>query len=454
MKWPFARNIAIGLASAVAVVWLPLPEAGACGFPWIEPKSYFENVDYQGHVHVVEKLAELEIDGLYKPLPIYVVFNSSYGIAPHAGAFEIPLLESKIVQLDENNFLLRSPSGWLLPFLRTKDKTILNGAMGMKAEIKEDRITVWSDCGDRLVFQRGRLVEIEQNGVKLLYSYQGDKVSQIRDGFGKPIMEVRTDAQTRKVMELVIPQRNPIQFSWGTKPVVQVFQGKRLIGGTVDAVTKFTLPTGDTKSFEFEVDGDLLPLIKCDGDERLAWNPETLLIEKSREWSYSVKPVKERFEYAAIDRVDSGGRRESWHRDSMRGTETWQKDGVRSVSSYFASGRMTGALRKIEVLREGQTQKEVTYQASYNEEGNLIRELSQETLREFDKSGVVQKVVSTDGKVLYQQVESAVPISAEGFVTSVLERATGKELRMYRDNRLLGSLELDEKGRVIKINNE
>src|ERR1035437_4278891 len=95
---PPLRSNKVRWKTSILLALLPV-KTFACGLNWSEPVSHFENVDYQGNVHIVRKLGEVE------KLPIYLIFNSSYGNSPYAGSgFEIPILESRMWQVDENRF--------------------------------------------------------------------------------------------------------------------------------------------------------------------------------------------------------------------------------------------------------------------------------------------------------------------------------------------------------------
>jgi hypothetical protein len=83
----------------ILALLLPL-KAMACGLDWSPPVSHFENVDYQGNVHIVRKISEVE------KLPLYLIFNSTFGNSPYVGSgFELPFLEARMWQVDEGRLL-------------------------------------------------------------------------------------------------------------------------------------------------------------------------------------------------------------------------------------------------------------------------------------------------------------------------------------------------------------
>lgn len=381
----FARKIDWIAAACL----LAVPSAAhACGISWNEPRSFFENVDFQGHVHIVEKIGALDIAEKHRPLPIYLIFNSSYGASPYTGAFEVPILESKIVQTGEDTFLLRSPSGWLLPFVRNKEKTILSGPVGMKGEIKGDQITVWTDCGDRLLYRRGRIAEIQKKDVKLIYVYSGDLVSQIQDSGGKSLLSVKIDPRSGKVAELLIGSGESIKFGWGTRPIVHNLQGRNLIGATQDAVATIALTNGDTKEIEFAVDANIRPSIRMNDGAKIYWNAATLLVEEADGWTYQVKPSGQALGKADIGRKNREGRVEFWYHDPARGLQSEQRsNGIFKKVERYSSGILAGKIRSMEnQTPKGQEIKRMVY----DETGKRIRMVSSVdgvTTFEHDKQG-------------------------------------------------------------------
>ena len=186
---------------SIVLLLLPL-EVVACGLDWSHPKSYFDNVDFQGHVQIAQKVADME------NLPIYLIFNSSYGNSPYAGAgFEIPLLESRIWQRNENEFAMKSPSGEMSLLRRTnaKDPTILEGSGGWKGVVKDDTISVWLPCGTKMVFRNGRISTMQLINDQYSYHYQGNRVESIHVN-GRSMLEVQCDGETGRVTGIGFPR--------------------------------------------------------------------------------------------------------------------------------------------------------------------------------------------------------------------------------------------------------
>ena len=113
----------------------------------------------------------------------------------------MPLLESRIVQMDENSFKMERPDGWFRVLTRESKapKILSNG--DWKAEINGETITAWAECGSKLVFQRGRIVSMQLKDRKFDYIYDGNKVSEIREG-AVPLLRVEREMVSGEVTGL------------------------------------------------------------------------------------------------------------------------------------------------------------------------------------------------------------------------------------------------------------
>lgn len=355
------------------MLWFwPQGKAYACGISLSEPRSFYDGVDFQGHVHLIEKLGDLQVGEVN--LPIYLILNSGDGYeSPYSGVFDIPLLSSRMEQVDENTFLLRSPTGWFLPFVRhRRDKNILDGSSGMKALIDDAKgtITVWAECGSKAVFSRGRIVELQIKDAKLTYVYSGDRVSEIREG-GNTLLKVNSDSKTGEVSGLSLGLKQDINFSWGQRPIVQSIQGRQVISGMQKTLAKIALPNGTEKIFEFAVDDQMQPTLKIDGKQEISWNPETRLANKVGDWTYTIEPPKDRFANAAISRSNGKGT-ESWFHDGRKGEETIiSLDGTKQVKTWFTTGVLANKIRKLSIMEPGGKNRLTTF--GYNENGDLLR---------------------------------------------------------------------------------
>ncbi|MBE2205690.1 MAG: hypothetical protein IAE94_15265 [Chthoniobacterales bacterium] len=354
-------------------IFLPSVVFG-CGIGWTEPKSHFEGVDYQGHVMHVEKLGDLHA-GKGLSLPIFAVFTSHSGNdSPYAGhGWTVPLLESRMLQVDENGFKLDQPDGWFRMFGRDKNNpNILNGQGGWKAEIRGDTITAWADCGSKLVFNKGRLVSMQLKDRKFDFLYEGNRVSEIREG-AMPVLRVEKEAISGEVTGLRLADNRQIGLERSERPRVQVINNQNLVGGMGQSLSKITRADGTVRTIDYAVDDKLNPTMKL-GDRLIVWNPASKKIVKDGDWTYDIKAGAGPFDNAAIGRKNAQNQSEFWHRDGVKGEEIVQEiDGVKKRVSWFTSGKLAGKLRSRTIFESSNRVDQTSY--SYDEKGRALREV-------------------------------------------------------------------------------
>src|SRR5690606_32226464 len=100
-----------------------------------------------------EKLGEIPTSGSFK-LPLYLNFRANRNSnSPGLGVrgFTLAATDANAVALNENSFLIHTPAGRYKVFTRDKvQPNVLHGGGNWKGEIKEQTLTIYSDCGDRI----------------------------------------------------------------------------------------------------------------------------------------------------------------------------------------------------------------------------------------------------------------------------------------------------------------
>jgi hypothetical protein len=385
----------------ILALLLPL-KAMACGLDWSPPVSHFENVDYQGNVHIVRKIGEVE------KLPLYLIFNSTFGNSPYVGSgFELPFLEARMWQVDEGRFQAKMPTGWLWIFQRTKDPTVLEGNAGWKGVIKDDTITAWAPCGDKITFKTGRIASMKIKEDLYSYNYRDGRVASVEKN-GKPVLEIKRDAMSGEVTGIALPGTwDAIGLAaTAERPVVESIGGKNVVSRVEKTLGEVTPASGGGKvAFEQTVNGELNPTIKL-GDQLIAWNPATKKIVKDGEWNYDVKPGAGPFDNAAIGRENARNQSEFWHRDNAKGEEIVQGiDGSKKVTTWFTSGKLVGRKREqITLSPSGEPFRKKKF--IYDNDGSILRAsqngkiLSQwETVRRSEDSSYARVERHGDGRL-------------------------------------------------------
>ncbi len=429
-----SRVSALSIVAAIcASVLLATEQGQACGMSWSEPRSHFEGVDYQGNVMLVERFGEIDAgEGL--KFPFFAVFGSNSGNnSPYAGyGWTVPLLEAKITQVNENTFKLDQPDGWFRMFWRSKNNpNTLEGQGGWKAEIRGDAITAWADCGSKLVFSKGRLILMQLQERKFDFVYDLSRVVEIKEN-GAVILKIEQDAIKREVTGFRFSNNRRIGLERAKRPRVQVINNQNLIAGMDQSLSKIFLDGRTICSIAYAVDSNCNPMLNED-NRQIVWSAATKKVIKDRGWTYSVTPGSNEYASAAIGRKGAQGQSEFWHNDSSRGTETiQQKDGARRTISRFTSGALNGRIRKIEEVQGGRSK--LIYQAFYDENGKLIREIDNngcltEFLMENSEAGTVLRAIK-EGKELWSEISNrdgkvVKKTYASGLITETIKENNG-----------------------------
>jgi hypothetical protein len=435
------------MVAFATILSLSLLQVSACGLRLEKPHAHFDGTDEQGHVLFVDSLGDLDLgDGLN--FPIFAMFNSGWrGSSPYLGqGWMLPLLESKIVQIDDNTFQLWQPDGWYQFMSRdTTDNTILNGQGGWKAEISgNNTITAWAPCGWKLVFNEGKIVSIvTPKNRNLEIVYRGGKAAEV-DLDGTPVLGVGTDSNG---------EVNSLQFNKGTlsieqanKPQLEVLNGKTVVGSVSPSLSKMTFPDGRTDQFHFNVDSKLEPRMtfgsSASTSRTFGWDSSTDLITQDNDWTYKVTPSSNG-QTAAFSRSTTSGQAESWFNDPATGQEVTEVNGVKRIASRFASGKLSGLMRKITETVGGQ--ETTVYAADYDEQGRQIRVMDKGKLRTIVYNDANNsESVYVDSKLLLtatfddqHRLISSVATNGYRRVLSYLPDGTSKETDTFPDGRIV-----------------
>lgn len=343
-----------------------------CGLSWDKPKAHFDGVDEQGHVLFVDSLGTLDLGNDLK-MPLYAMFKSDWtGTSPLLGqGWMLPLLESRIVQTDENTFLLWQPDGWYQHLGRDKSNdTILNGQRGWKAVVEGNKITVWADCGWKLTYVNGKLTSmITPQNRTLDLAYENGVVTGLQEK-GDTVLKVEFNSSTGIVTGLTFNNKT-IGIEQAERPVIQQLAGQNIIANMSQSLSKLTFPDGSVKTYSFKTDQTLLPVITLDGQRRITWNSATSLIKTDGDWTYDLKPL-EGSSKVAFTRINRQGKSESYVDNGEKGVVSEKnQNGIETKTYRFTSGILAGKIRKIEEIQNGVST--IIFSAAYDEEGKLLR---------------------------------------------------------------------------------
>lgn len=129
------------------------------------------------------------------------------------------------------------------------------------------------------------------------------------------------------------------------------------------------------------------------------WDPASKRIISDNEWKYQITPSGKSYDF--IQRTNSRGEKESWFKDVLSGRETIESsNGVKTIKTWFPRGKMAGKVRSIVSVRN--QIETVSYRASYDENGEVIREERNGNDIEYVRKSNEKKVTATSkGKLLW-----------------------------------------------------
>lgn len=363
------KKARLALPIWMAFYWSALCISSACGIRWDRPGSHFEGVDNQGNVFLIEALESLDV-GDRLQFPLYALFKSSWGgKSPYLGrGWMLPLIESSIVQVDERTFLMRQPSGWVRTFYRSKiDPSLLDGG-SWKAEIKGERVTAWAECGDKIVFQLGRIQSFTTKNRTFDIVYSGYRVVEIRESGATKLRVQWNDALSEAVALEFNGKRVGLELI--DRPRLESLGSKNIVAGIDRSLGAIFGPT-QQRRFEYPIDSNLVPTI-ISGDRRYSWSAADKKIVSDHEYRYKVSQGEDGRHYSAIERIDKKGNREYWLKDVFSGIETIEdSSGLKTVTRSFVRGILNGKKRKVEIYKGG---KLIEWRSwAYDAKGRMFR---------------------------------------------------------------------------------
>jgi len=454
--------------------------ATACGIAWTVPVNHFDGVNEMGEFSYWRDAGQLDLgDGL--KVPLVVGFKPNRGGNSWLGrGWIIPILESNIVQIDEKKFLLTQPDGITRQFWRkSATDPVLKGQGNWAGAISENTITLWADCGWKLVFNRGKIISFTTpKGRTFNQLYVNGVATELQEK-GKSILKVEGDSANGKVSGLSFGI-NHISIKTTDRPRVVLVGGANVVSGLEKSLHTLMLSDDKRETYDFAVNEKMQPTLKISGESNrtFTWDPATGLLLKDGQWSYYIKPDKKRWVNAEIERINTQKQKEFWFYDRINGQEIEEGiDGVRKIKTWFTSGLLAGRLRKKEEIAEGKSR--FIYQAIYDESGKLMRELKfgeEPVLYAYDKDGrqvsavskgqkLWEKTFDQDGRIKEETLENGTAVSykyvnGDRVEKSVFEKngsrfvqiyRGGREVRREMDNGFFENYEYDNEGRLATI---
>jgi hypothetical protein len=365
----------------VALLAASVGAARPCGIDWQVPINHFDGVNEFGKLSYWREIGKMDLgDGLNVPLILGFNPTRRNSSALGNGWFLGPM-DANLVQIDERKFLLTQPDGTLREFWKNvPTDTILQGQGGWKGEIKGKTVTLWAQCGWKLVFSSGKIQSVTTPKSRVLNFVYGDdgKVSQIQEN-GETVLRTDVD-ENGNINGLTYGNKQVgiqhIGIDLGERPRVDVINGINLVGAMEKSLHKVTMVDGTQDVYDFSVDEQIQPMLKISGgnERSFTWNPATGQALKDGEWTYNIHLDADPYKNAGIERINAEKQAEYWYYDRGAGQEiTRALDGTKTVNSWFVSGPSVSKIRSVEVFdRTGKVISSL--RNAYDENGLVIRQ--------------------------------------------------------------------------------
>jgi len=412
------------MAGAWLVLTLaPLPVL-ACGLDWTLPQAHFEGVEEHGFVAYWQKIGEIDL-GDKVVLPVNIGFNSHReSSSPVLGkGWIVALLESHVEPIDENAVNVIMPDGWTFLFLRNANTETWRGSAGWMGETNGARFVISAPCGTKIIYDRGKIQEIDNDKAgTLTFGYNGG-VPMEMDRNGAALLKVELDPNSGTANALVIAGRR-VELSLAPRPRVVNLLGKNLISGFDPSLASLQQADGK-ETFAFGTDKALNPTLGINAPgqlpRRFVWDAATRQIKSDGAWTYTIEPKDGHLRFV---RCASHDQIESYEADEMTGiTSEKSADGAESATYRFVSGPLAGRVRKIEEIQNGGA-RQLLYSASYYPSGELMREMFYPAeVKIYSEARQLLKE-TIHGAVVYQQ-----ELDAQGRVVHIVDPTRGIEVK-------------------------
>ncbi len=433
-------------------LFLATEGAWTAGIPWSESLDHFRGVDERGHLYYSDRIGEVDLGGNLK-FPLVVVFDSSLDTPSLLGAgWFFPLLESNITPWDATQFRVREPGSWdaMLHTSSTPNQINSNKWLGT---VEGDVITLRTNGGDSMVFNKGRIQSVTTNGRTFSYLYAGNRITEIREGNESKVQVVWNAANT-EVIGLKF-NGSQITFERTDRPKVFLIGGRSEIRGKDRTLGAINPSQGGGRKYSYGTDAKM-HLTLTTNNNVFTWDPASRLILSDKDWNYSIKPGTKPIDHAAITRTNAKGQREYWYNDTAAGVETTENmDGSKWVVTRYVNGPLAGEVQKREKYDKGVLVD--TSVPKYNAEGKQTSvSKNGETIAIVrDEKGRIAARVNPAGEKVYEvkydtQDRKILEVEAGSYKNVTTYTAKGRHEEKYDgEGKLKGVSEYDLAGHNI-----
>jgi hypothetical protein len=357
------------------------------------PQKYLGNADQNGFLVVTQMLGELDDD---IRLPVMLTFSSGQVTSsPYFGrGWTCSVLESKAYMTSPEGMKVEFPWGgdaFLTRNPANSDEYISGPIQNRRwvARVDDHNITVTRADGWELLFLNGKITKlISDKGKVIDWIYSGPFVREIRTGKGTLLT---CDNDSKKNAASLRVDNKHFNIVQEKVPVVKTVYAQQIIDHFESSLAKISSDKEASTSFTFSITEDRFPSLVVERPagitENYKWNPANGFLIADSIARY--KTTRSDNGDIDITKTNMDGSIDRHAFNSKEAVEISTSNGVTLKKYLFASNSiLIGEVRKI--VKENSNGQEIIYQAAFDENGGLLREIS--------KLGVVRYVNTSNSQ--------------------------------------------------------
>jgi hypothetical protein len=347
----------------------------ACNSSFSTPTNKLEFMGDAGELALWKTIGEIKLsDGT--EIPLNIGFSSIENYTSILGSgWTFALLDSRVVQIDDNKFSVYLPDGRILNLIRSNDDPNILLGTGFVGKIELDKFTCTSECGLTLKFEKGKLSSIsDKSNVKYFLSRDSnDVIKFVSDGVELLKVTPQQNDSSEKIKGYdLISGDSKTQLKIGQRPIVINTSSRKLVEQVVPTLVEIK---GNKifYNFDFSVDSNSLnPTLSTEG-YLLKWDSERKNLISENDWVCSTD------KYMDVDcfkKVNSKGLIQRYGYNQIKTILQTTGQGP-IVTEFYNADALRGKPRKVTHYSLDNT---ITNQwiYSYDESGKLVRENYQE----------------------------------------------------------------------------
>ncbi len=396
----------------------------------------YGNLKFSGHLGVVE-FSRDESYNFYFQYSSYSDYES-----PFLGkGFFVPMLEASLI--DHDYYLEATTMGGSTVYMyrlpAEPDRYVsLNGKNSVR-KLGGDKYIRETQEGFKMEYHEGRLNRMKSpKGIQLILEYEGDLCKTIRTSSGAVVCSINKTSDTKSIFttargryELefqVHPISNDTALHPASLPPLYTLKTIAWPNGAETQLNYSDIPGSDDIKMQMRYQDDIMDFI---------WNKQTQQLISADKVNYRISPLQRSSDveskrrertvtgiYSVTQSFENG----SWElftHDEDAGYSDVEKSNGEIIRTYYINtrGPVFNLVSKRERIRRGVSgnSSEVFYEAFYDAEGNLLRQVREGGVTwHLRKGGIPQSLVKDkDDMVRYDEKGRVVASRYDGSVTRI-----------------------------------